>query len=48
MLQMWQADAGNTVKSQFLWEAVDLNTNLRKILNGGDLTQRLLTCGHLN
>jgi hypothetical protein len=28
---------------RFLWEVVDLNTKLRKIVNGGNLTLRLLT-----
>jgi hypothetical protein len=31
---------------KFLWGAVNLLTKLKKILNGGNLTLRLLTSGH--
>jgi hypothetical protein len=29
---MWQADAGNTVTSPFLWAAVDLNNKVEENL----------------
>jgi hypothetical protein len=31
---------------RFLWEAMDLNNKLRKILNGGNLSLRLLIWDH--
>jgi hypothetical protein len=30
------------------WRAVDLNTKLRKALDGGDLTLKLLVCDNVN
>lgn len=38
----------SVTKFCFLWEAGNLNINVRKILNGGYLTLRLLTWNHWN